>query len=673
MKKEKPKFYKLVEFPYPSGNLHMGHWYAFSVPDIFARYKQMQGYDVMYPIGFDAFGLPAENAAIKNNLQPADWTKKNIKAMTKQMISMGTMFDWSRTVNTTDPEYYRWTQWIFLQFYKAGLAYRAKTLVNWCPKDKTVLANEQVVDGKCDRCGSEVQQREREQWMYRITKYADALLEGLDRVDWPEVTKTAQRNWIGRSEGALINFGDYEVFTTRPDTIFGATFVAIPSRDNGEKFTGKFVTNPATQEKIPVWTADYVLDSYGTGAIMGVPAYDERDEAFAKKHDLPIINAPFTDKVFGTKTIKYRLRDWILSRQRYWGTPIPMISCPSCGYVPVEEEKLPVKLPKLENFLPADDGSSPLARAEKWVKTKCPKCGGDAKRETDTMDTFVDSSWYFLRYADSHNTQIFADKKKMAHWLPVDLYTGGAEHNTMHLLYSRFFTHALHDLGLVDFDEPFTMRRNHGTVLGPDGQKMSKSKGNIIDPDKEVAQYGADAVRMYLAFLGPYDTFNGPWESRGIVGIDRFLKKVQRLVQHSSGEMPNILHKAIKKVGEDIEQLHFNTAISELMKLLNERKIVDEVFLKLLAPFAPLTVEKLRPGIHDESWPEYDPKLIVESTADFVIQVNGRTRAIIQLPVDSNQGTVRSAAEADERIKRHLTKPIKKTIFIKDKLCNFIL
>lgn len=690
--KSKPKFYNLVEFPYPSGNLHMGHWYAFAVPDIFARYKQMQGYDVMYPMGFDAFGLPAENAAIQRGVQPADWTRDNIAHMTKQMKSMGTMFDWSRTVSTIDPDYYRWTQWIFLQFYKAGLAYRAKTMVNWCPKDKTVLANEQVVDGKCDRCDAVVEQREREQWMYRITKYADALLEGLEKVDWPEVTKTAQRNWIGKSEGAIIKFDDIDVFTTRPDTILSATFVAIPSNGNGEKFIDKYVTNPATQEKIPVWTADYVLDSYGTGAIMGVPAYDERDEAFAKKHDLAIKQAPpFNVKGGGEgilkPTTKYRLHDWILSRQRYWGTPIPMIVCKDCGYIPVKEEELPVKLPQLDNYLPADDGSSPLARAEEWVKTECPKCGGEALRETDTMDTFVDSSWYFLRYpsvASATSGQAAWDPEMTKKWLPVDLYTGGAEHNTMHLLYSRFFIKALHELGYVDFDEPFTVRRNHGTVLGPDGQKMSKSKGNVIDPDKEVEQYGADAVRMYLAFLGPYDTFNGPWDPRGIVGIDRFLKRVLKLVenvniknQNDNVKLQKILHKAIKKIGDDIEVLHFNTAVSELMKLLNEFEKFQvsssmlQDFMRLLAPFAPhLTAELWK---QNPFWPQFDPELIVESTANFVIQIDGKTRGVITLPVDSDQSTVISAAEKDESIKRHITAPIQKTIFVKAKLLNILL
>lgn len=1252
----KENFYKLVEFPYPSGNLHMGHWYSYAVPDMYARYKRMQGYNVMFPFGFDAFGLPAENAAIKNNVQPKAWTDANVKYMTKQMKSMGTMFDWSRVVNTTDPDYYKWTQWIFLQFYKKGLAYRAKTLVNWCPKDKTVLANEQVVDGKCDRCDSVVEQREREQWMYKITAYADQLLEGLDRVDWPEVTKTAQRNWIGKSEGAEITFQietsnlplnplpkeggmpgyvttdakeyealyqkalemrkaptpaeeilwdvlrankqdyhfrrqhiidhfivdflclsknlvievdgdihDYqaekdeertarlqslgftvlrfqnkeilenlnaatskinatlkmlpdltpspwerdgerfksvEIFTTRPDTLFGATYLVLaPEHPLIEKFTaqttnakeveeyitrvknksalqrqeskektgvelkGVFATNPANQEKISVWVADYVLGSYGTGAIMAVPAHDQRDFEFAKKYGLPIrevilqefgekradsmrldsiraiitrekdkkivivynriskkydlpgggllenenenlglrrevteetgyinfevkeylgqnrvnffslgrnsyrtknqkayhvvlldeqsvqihrddfedmelhwldpeeaihklnldentayesefvkrfINpklqcytgegklvnsgrfddmeseqakqeiikslnqesrvncvivhgcpgdkesmmdlsrrtynkhwmpwirtqldtmgvpaeivlmpepwapsyeqwkkefekqtitedtilighscgcaflthwlgetkkkikalilvAPWkivsnkhqettkrkeifstfygfeldpgikdrvrkivyftsdTEREDGKKSLKlyhdvlggtiislpnhghyitedmesdafpelidqiglyirahqkntYRLRDWVLSRQRYWGTPIPMIACDECGYQPVPEEDLPVKLPKLDNYLPADDGSSPLARAEKWVKTRCPNCGKPATRETDTMDTFVDSSWYFLRYPSVRSAtagQVPWDPELTKLWLPVDVYTGGAEHNTMHLLYSRFFTKALHDLGLVDFDEPFTMRRNHGIVLGPDGQKMSKSKGNVIDPDKEVAEYGADTVRMFLAFLGPYDTFNGPWDPKGITGIHRFLNRVWKLAheEKKAEEKSQRLHQAIKKVGDDIEKLHFNTAISELMKLLNEREVVDEAFLRLLAPFAPHITEELwsknhTTSIHLEPWPVFDPALIKEDMAMIAIQVNGKTRAVIQLPTESDEQAVRAAAEADERVTRHLSGPIKKVIFVKGKLCNLVL
>ncbi len=1036
-------FYKLVEFPYPSGNLHMGHWYSYSVPDMYARYKKMRGYNVLFPFGYDAFGLPAENAAIKNNVQPADWTKKNIAVMTKQMKSMGAMFDWSRMVSTIDPNYYRWTQWIFLQFYKAGLAYRAKTLVNWCPKDKTVLANEQVLPagrqaltGTCERCGTPVEQHEREQWMYRVTKYAQQLLDGLERVDWPEVTKTAQRNWIGKNEGAEIKFqikirdlppgplpeegggtpgyvtsnareyqelygkalemrqhptqaeamvwdrlranqeghhfrrqhiidhfivdflclrnnlivevdgdihddqkerdqerdgvlrglgfavlrfrneevitnienvikkinaalslGEVSVFTTRPDTLFGATYLVLApeheliSRLNlenaqeiqeyiehtkrktplqrqeskekiGVELQGIKAINPATKQEIPVWVADYVLGSYGTGAIMAVPAHDERDFEFAKKYKLLIkevvarvfgevrkdsvhrdgvaavitrmadkkilvlynklldeyrlpaggyeknedsittlkreileesgyvnfkieeylgqifahhyalgrnvwrnkyqkayhvilnseesvplqpdehedferhwmesdeaikkldsnenncfesehikrllnqqlqcysgqgilINSgkfdgmdseqakwEITKAVGGKRTTTYRLRDWILSRQRYWGTPIPMINCEKCGYQPVAEEELPVKLPKLENYLPADDGSSPLARAEKWVKAKCPNCGGEAKRETDTMDTFVDSSWYFLRYTDPENKKEFASKEQMKKWLPVDLYTGGAEHNTMHLLYSRFFIKALHDLGLVDFDEPFTMRRNHGIVLGPDGQKMSKSKGNVIDPDKEVAQYGADTVRMFLAFLGPYDTFNGPWDPRGILGIKRFLDRVWKLAHEEKGreEKSQRLHQAIKKVGDDIERLHFNTAISELMKLLNERGIVDEPFLKLLAPFAPHMTEELwsqlghKTSIHIEQWPIYDPALIKEDMVTIAVQINGKTRATISAPTDSDEAAITMIAKQDVNIAKYLDgATIKKVIIVKNKLMNFVL
>ncbi|MEK7583179.1 MAG: leucine--tRNA ligase [Patescibacteria group bacterium] len=769
----KENFYKLVEFPYPSGNLHMGHWYSYSVPDMYARYKKMCGYNVLFPFGYDAFGLPAENAAIKNNVQPAEWTKKNIKVMTKQMQSMGAMFDWSRMVSTIDPDYYRWTQWIFLQFYKAGLAYRAKTLVNWCPKDKTVLANEQVVDGKCDRCGSIVEQREREQWMYRVTKYAQQLLDGLEKVDWPKTTRIAQQNWIGRSEGVLYQekikgLGiKIEAFDSVPQTYMAQTFAVIaPEHPLVEKlitgtehekpvmdfiadirrkkvenkfeyrneisgiFTGRYIENPFGTGDLPIWVASFAIMEYGTG-IVNCSAHDERDFAFAKKYNIPLrpVMVPSNEeqakrilnleecyhhdleavvleplefkgrkwgglreeiinfleqKGLAKRRIQYRLRDWILSRQRYWGTPIPMITCEDCGYVPVKEEDLPIKLPKLENYLPADDGSSPLARAEKWVKVKCPQCGGAAKRETDTMDTFVDSSWYFLRYTDPENKKEFASKEAMKKWLPVDVYTGGAEHNTMHLLYSRFFIKALHELGLVDFDEPFKMRRNHGIVLGPDGQKMSKSKGNVIDPDKEVAEYGADTVRMFLAFLGPYDTFNGPWDPRAINGVYRFLSRVWMIAQNKNVNLKDQneqrLHQAIKKVGEDIEKLHFNTAISELMKLLNEREVVDEVFLKLLAPFAPHLSEEIwhnvlgkKTSIHLESWPVYDPALIKEDMAMIAIQVNGKTRAVIQLPTESDEQTVRAAAEADEHVARHLSGPIKKVIFVKGKLCNLVL
>src|SRR3989344_2344370 len=542
----------LAEFPYTSGNLHMGHWFTYSIADIFARYLRMNGKNVMYPIGFDAFGLPAENAAIKHGSTPYAWTKQNIRNMTKQLKSIGATFDWPRVVDTSDPAYYKWTQWIFLKLYEKGLAYRGETMVNWCPKDKTVLANEQVVNGCCDRCDTPVEQRKLTQWMFKITSFADALVDDLKDLDWPEDTKAAQVNWIGRSEGALIKFlvpnsKEYvEVFTTRADTLFGVTYMVLApehpmlmkltSDENLNKVnqyleevrkktemermhadksktgvpTGKYVVNPINNEKVPVWVADYVLGWYGTGAVMAVPAHDERDYEFAKKFDLPVSNAPLEDAQKIVKKLKekglaefkkiYRLHDWILSRQRYWGAPIPMIRCQKCGYQPVPEKDLPVKLPELTDFLPVEGGRSPLARAKNWVKAKCPNCGGQAERETDTMDTFVDSSWYFLRYTDPKNKKEFASKEKMSEGLPVPLYIGGREHNTMHLLYARFITKALNSFGAVEFSEPFLSRRNHGVIMGPDGKRMSKSRGNVVDPDAEVAKYGADTVRMNFAF-----------------------------------------------------------------------------------------------------------------------------------------------------------------------------
>ncbi|MBI2063387.1 MAG: leucine--tRNA ligase [Candidatus Yanofskybacteria bacterium] len=789
--KSKDNFYFLVEFPYPSGDLHIGHWYAFSVPDIAVRYWRMKGKNVMYPIGFDAFGLPAENAAIKNNLQPGDWTKKNIAYMTKQLKSMGAAFDWSRVVSTIDPDYYKWTQWIFLQFYKKGLAYRAKTLVNWCPKDKTVLANEQVIDGCCDRCGTEVVQKELAQWMYKITDYADKLIDDLEKVDWPEVTKTAQRNWIGRSCGAEIHFllpnstETIKVFTTRADTLYGATYMVLApehplvtkltkdqyldsvgkyleitkkkselERASLEKektgvFTGAYAVNPVNNEKIPIWVADYVIGWYGTGAVMAVPAHDDRDFEFAKKFKLPIravikpkaewdfIGSAFVSdgvlvdsgdftgyksedareeiieklakKGLAERRTNYKLHDWVLSRQRYWGAPIPMINCSKCGYKPVPENDLPVKLPKLEDYKPSADGRSPLAKAKEWLKVKCPHCGGEAERETDTMDTFVDSSWYFLRYADPHNKKAFADSDKMKNWLPVDLYVGGAEHNTMHLLYSRFFTKAMYDLGLLEFDEPFAVRINHGVILGPDSQKMSKSRGNVVNPDDLIKKYGADAVRMYLAFMGPYEQ-GGPWNPGGIIGVYRFLNRIWEMKEGVKKErgvletqtikenrvevlnkesLERMFHKTAKKITDDIESFHFNTAISALMIQSNEMekwgrfvpRSIFEGFIRLLAPFAPHITEDIwqntlghKKSIHLEKWPEYDPKLIVEEMIKLVVQVNGRARDVIEVMAGLDETAIREVALGSENIKKHIAgTEIKKTIFVKNRLINFVV
>jgi leucyl-tRNA synthetase len=742
----------LTEFPYPSGNLHVGHWYAFALPDILARYLRMKGYNVLYPIGFDAFGLPAENAAIKRNINPRVWTEQNIKYMTKQLKSMGASFDWSRQVSTIDPAYYKWTQWLFLKLYEKGLAYRAKTTVNWCPKDKTVLANEQVVNNCCERCGSRVTRKELVQWMLKITEYADKLYYDLDNLDWPETTKLAQKNWIGRSEGAIIKFKIYkennnknsnhvplfiEVFTTRPDTINGVTFMVISPElaktwlDNGWKVdsklynyvisslskreierqeakektginTGLWAINPFNNEKIPIWISDYVLGNYGTGAIMAVPAYDERDKEFAEKFNLSINYAPLEDaqkvlnwleeKKIGNKKINYRLRDWVISRQRYWGVPIPVVYCIECGYLPVAEKDLPVKLPQLDNFKPANDGRSPLAKSQKWLKTKCVKCGKDAERETDTMDTFVDSSWYFIRYADPKNNKEFASKNKMSKWLPVPMYVGGAEHNTMHLLYSRFFIKALYDLGYVDFSEPFIGRRNHGTILGPDGQKMSKSRGNVIDPDKEVAKYGADTLRLYLAFMGPYE-LGGPWSVGGINGVYRFLNKVWHFIQNNKNPQKRdesidvFLNKYIKEISHDIENMKFNTGVSGLMKLLNsiENKNLTkdqcEVFLKLLFPFAPHIAEELwhevlgnKKSINFEKWPEYKELFIAEERVNIPVQINGKLRDVIETKKDISEDEIKKIVLASDKIKKHIEgREIKKIIYIKNKLVNLVI
>src|SRR3989344_1530243 len=534
---KKPKYYALIEFPYPSANgLHVGHPRPYIGIDIIARKRRMEGYNVLYPIGWDAFGLPTENYALKTGKDPRVVTKENSDTFRQQIQSLGVSFDWSREINTTDPKYYRWTQWIFLKFLEKGLAYKAKMPINWCPKDKIGLANEEVVDGKCERCGTEVVEKEREQWMLAITKYADRLHDDLDTVDYPERVKVQQRNWIGRSEGALIKFDDIEIFTTRPDTIFGATFLVVSGKE--DKFTGKYVTNPATKEKIPVWEAEYVMSDYGTGAIMGVPADDERDRLFAEKHSLPIVEdykkAGFDD--FGKKVTKYKLRDWIFSRQRYWGEPIPVIHCANCGIVPVLESELPVKLPEVENYQPTETGESPLANITEWVNTTCPTCGKPAKRETDVMPNWAGSSWYFLAYLFNENG--FKDPVSIENWklqienfkhfMPVDWYNGGMEHTVLHLLYSRFWNKSLFDLKLVPTNEPYKKRTSHGLILAEGGEKMSKSKGNIVNPDTIVERFGADTLRLYEMFMGPFEQAIA-WSEDALVGPRRFLERVWRL------------------------------------------------------------------------------------------------------------------------------------------------
>ncbi len=775
--KGKKNFMLLVEFPYSSGNLHVGHWYTYSLSDILARYLRMNGKNVSYPIGFDAFGLPAENAAIKNNLHPSDWTKKNISYMKEQLKRIGATFDWNREVQTINPQYYKWNQWIFLKMYENGLVYRDKTKANWCPKDKTVLANEQVVNGCCERCGERVEQRNIEQWMMKITKFADELFEGVNQLDWPRPAKIAQRNWIGKSDGFLINFSvenineKIEVFTTRADTIFGATYLVLsPEHPMVEKitsdgrrqaigkyiqeakrktdlerqqevnnktgvFTGSYAINPADRKKIPIWIADYVLSSYGTGAIMAVPAHDQRDWDFAKKFGLEIVpviqpkdeelprNKPFLGEgqlinsgsfsglenkiavekislfISGKKSTDYRLRDWIISRQRYWGTPIPMIFCSKCGWLPEKEKNLPIKLPDLKNYMPTDEGKSPLDRAENWKNIKCPNCNEPAERETDTMDTFVDSSWYFLRYADPKNKNKFADNKKIKKWMPIPLYVGGAEHITMHLIYSRFIIKALNHMGYLDFDEPFLARRTHGIILGPDNQKMSKSKGNVIDPDEEVKKSGADSIRMYFGFIGPFSQ-GGSWNPQGLNGISRFLNRIWNFYQEQiqEGQKPiskkdeeeikKSLHLSIKKIGEDIENLEFNTAISSLMECLNSwqkvegkfKKIDLDNFLRILSPLAPHMAEELwqvmgnKKSIHLEKWPKYSEKIISRKNFDLVIQVNGKVRSKSPAPVGINEDEAKKLAFEDGKIKELISdKKIKKIVFIKDKLINIVV
>ncbi|MBI4919714.1 leucine--tRNA ligase [Candidatus Azambacteria bacterium] len=808
--KNKDNFYHLVMFPYPSGNLHMGHWYNYAPADVYARFKRMKGFNVLSPIGFDAFGLPAENAAIKNKIHPRDWTYKNISAMRKQLKSMGNIYDWSREVVSADPNYYKWTQWMFLKLYEAGLAYKKKTLANWCPKDQAVLANEQVIDGRCWRHPDTlVIQKEIDQWMLKITDYADELLADLDKLNWPERTKIMQKNWIGKSEGAKVKFlisnfqflnksqlpksqNYIEVFTTRPDTLFGATYLVIApehplveslatkeqkedirhyvanahlktelertslEREKTGVFTGAYAVNPANEEKIPIWISDYVLMNYGTGAIMAVPAHDERDFEFAKKFNLPIVkvidpgrewpeNKPYVEgglivnsgeftgvnsaegrkkitewlkeKNLGDFSTQYKMRDWIVSRQRYWGAPIPIVFCKHCadkirngksnagnnefskgefenpGWIAAPEKNLPVRLPPLKNFKPVAGGKSPLARAKNFVNAKCPKCGKKATRETDTMDTFVDSSWYFLRYADPKNKKRFADKKKLNAWLPVNMYIGGAEHAVMHLLYSRFFVKALKNSGYLEFGEPFEALRHQGIILGTDGQKMSKSRGNIVDPDDLVEKYGADTARMYLCFMGEYSQ-GGPWSSTGILGIKRFLDRIyakfsifnSQFSNAENQELQRLLHQTIKKVGEDIENFRFNTAVSALMILFNKMekenlsKEEARTFLKLIAPFAPHLAEEFwrnlgnKKSIHLESWPKYDPKFIKEGDYDLLIQIGGKLRDKVRVSKRLDRVEIENLVLSRDAIKKHIAGgEIKKIIFVPGRLINIVL
>ena len=748
-KNTKPKYYSLIEFPYPSGDgLHVGHPRPYIGMDVISRKRRAEGFNVLYPIGWDAFGLPTENYAIKTGLDPRVVTKKNTDNFRKQIKSIGISFDWSREINTTDPKYYKWTQWLFLQFLKNDLAYKARMNINWCPKDKTGLANEEVVNGACERCGTQVEKREKEQWMLAITKYADRLDKDLDDVNYLEKIKIQQRNWIGKSEGAEIDFkitsegptfvSNVKVFTTRPDTIFGATYLvlapehpllmsrtvldmvenraevekylkqiknktdlertATDKEKTGVELKGIKALNPATKKEIHVWVADYVLAHYGTGAIMAVPADDSRDKEFAQKFGLPILEnykkAGFED--FGKKILKFKLRDWVFSRQRYWGEPIPVVHCEECGIVPVPEKDLPVKLPKVKDYQPTDSGESPLANIASFVNTKCPKCKGKAKRETDTMPNWAGSSWYFLRYTDSKNAKVFADKKNLKYWLGssgVDWYNGGNEHTTLHLLYSRFWHKFLFDIGLVPTHEPYMKRTSHGMILGEGGVKMSKSLGNVVNPNDIVARFGADTLRLYEMFMGPFDQAI-PWSEEAIVGPRRFLEKVWRLVVKVNSQknsvpssVTKLLHRTIKKVSEDIEEMRFNTAISSMMILATEMENADSLnkeeykkFLQILSPFAPHIAEELwsvigeKKSINLSSWPSWDEGLMLDTEIKIVVQINGKVRAEILVALDAAEEEIKKLVLSHEAVVRHLGSIVpQKIIYVKNRLVNIVV
>ena len=771
------KLYSLTMFSYPSGDkLHVGHWYNYGPADSWSRFKKMQGFDVYHPQGFDAFGLPAENYAIKNGVHPAQSTQSNIATMKRQLGEIGAMYDWDSFLDTSHPEYYKWTQWLFLKLYDMGLASREEAPVNWCPQDETVLANEQVREGRCDRCGTEVVQKILRQWFFKITRYADELLEGLDHLDWPEKTKAMQRNWIGKSTGATIEFpfadesGEViKVFTTRPDTLYGATYMVLApehplvdklvqqpqaasvaayiARANAQteldrisqgqvktgEFTGGYAINPFTGQKVPVWIADYVLYSYGTGAIMAVPGSDERDFEFATLFNLPITevvsldgqthDAPvcytgkgiavnsgeytgmttdeaterMTDEIerrgIGERTVQYKVRDWCISRQRYWGAPIPIIHCPDCGEVPVPDSDLPVKLP--ENFdLAAALGQdiAPLATSSEFMDVPCPNCGHDARRDTDTMDTFVDSSWYYLRYPDSGNPDVAFTPERLKTWLPVDMYIGGIDHAVMHLFYARFFVKALRDGGLLDFDEPF-LRLYHQGIITKGGARMSKSKGNTVSPDPFVEQYGSDVFRTYLMFMGPYDE-GGDWSDSGITGISRFQKRIWQLLQQpvsadaaAGPQQLRLLHRTIRDVSRDLEQLRFNTAIAHLMELSNGltgagplSSEVRDGFIQLIAPLMPHMAEELwelagqTESIFASTWPDFDPKLCEDDHVTMAVTVNGKRRAELVVPVDISEADLLQQAKAIPAVVSHIAgKNVIKEIVVPGRLVNIVI
>ena len=770
----KPKYYALVEFPYPSGQgLHVGHPRSYTALDIVARKRRMQGYNVLYPMGWDAFGLPTENFAIKNHIHPEIVTAQNVAHFKAQLQSLGLSFDWDREVNTTDPAYYKWTQWIFLQLFKKGLAYKKEMSVNWCTSCKCVLANEEVVNGVCERCGSEVIHKVKSQWMLKITAYAQRLIDDLSDVNYLERVKTSQINWIGRSTGAEVEFdttgGDkLKIYTTRPDTLFGATYMVMSpehpyiekwadrignmeeirtyqevsarksdfertemAKDKtGVRLAGVSAINPVNGKEIPIFISDYVLMSYGTGAIMAVPGHDTRDWEFAKKFGLPIIevvkggdvekeaftdcatgimvNSGFLDGMTvedakkaivkwleeqkkGETKVNYKLRDWVFSRQRYWGEPIPLVNCPKCGWVAIPESELPLRLPEVESYEPTDNGESPLAKLTDWVKTTCPCCGGPAERETDTMPQWAGSSWYFLRYCDPHNANALAAKEALDYWMPVDWYNGGMEHTTLHLLYSRFWHKFLYDIGVVSCKEPYAKRTSHGMILGENGEKMSKSRGNVVNPDDVIAQYGADTLRMYEMFIGDFEK-TAPWNTSSIKGVKRFLERVAALTDMMtqedgySAELEGSFHKLIKKVSEDIEGLKCNTAIAAMMSVLNE--IYDKgsvtcgelmTFITLLNPFAPHITEEINEAIGGKEmlaktkWPEYDPAKCVDADVEIAVQVSGKIKARLMIPSDSTEESVKSLVMANDSVKAALEgKTVLKEIYVKGKLYNIV-
>lgn len=774
---DKKKFYALIEFPYPSGQgLHVGHPRPYTALDVVSRKRRLQGYNVLYPIGWDAFGLPTENYAIKNHIHPEIVTKNNVARFKKQIQSLGISFDWSREINTTDPEYYKWTQWIFLQLFKHGLAYKKEMAVNWCTSCKCVLANEEVVNGVCERCGSEVVRKVKSQWMLKITEYADRLIKDLDLVDYPDRVKAQQKNWIGKSTGAEVDFNTTEddkltVYTTRCDTLFGATYMVIsPEHPCIEKWNDKIkniedvkayqaeaakksdfertelvkektgvmldgvkAINPVNGKEIPIFVSDYVLVSYGTGAIMAVPAHDTRDWEFAKKFNLPIIEVvkggedvqkeAFTDcatgvmvnsdfltgltveeakkkmiswleenKVGRAKT-NYKLRDWVFSRQRYWGEPIPIVHCDKCGYVPIPESELPLRLPMVDSYEPTDTGESPLSKMTDWVETTCPCCGGKAYRETDTMPQWAGSSWYFLRYMDPHNKEALASKEALNYWSPVDWYNGGMEHTTLHLLYSRFWHKFLYDIGVVPTPEPYAKRTSHGMILGENGEKMSKSRGNVVNPDDIVQQYGADTMRLYEMFIGDFEKA-APWNDKGIKGCRRFVERYYNLQEklidgdEVRPELECSIHKTIKKVSEDIENIKFNTAIASLMALMNDINAVGSInkkeyaiFSILLNPFAPHVTEEIWSTCNlgdgmvvDQPWPEYDESKCKANEIEIAVQVNGKIKTKLMIPAEAEQAEIIALAKAEENVKKSVEgMNIIKEIYVKGRLVNIVV